>query len=217
MTFLTLSDTHNKHKQIPEDWLLPADGIIHAGDISSMGHLHEIENFLKWFSSLEQYKYKIFCAGNHDFGFEFKQDRVKELLEKYPNIIYLQDTFVIIDGIKIYGSPHTPYFYNWAFNLQRGEEIKKKWDLIDYDTHILITHGPVYGILDTVPDGSSVGCVDLLNTINDRLLVLKAYICGHIHCSSGIETINDIIYVNAAVLNEKYEVQYRPRLIEVNI
>ena len=46
------------------------DIIIHSGDISNVGGLREIENFCEWFSSLSQYKHKIFIAGNHDFVFE---------------------------------------------------------------------------------------------------------------------------------------------------
>ena len=69
MKILTISDTHTKHNQIPLEWLEPADMIIHAGDISSMGYLHEIKNFCYWFSKLDQYKHKIFIAGNHDYRF----------------------------------------------------------------------------------------------------------------------------------------------------
>ena len=40
------------------------------------------------------------------------------------NAIYLQDSWVEIEGIKIYGSPWVPlpdFKVNWAFGLQRGE------------------------------------------------------------------------------------------------
>jgi len=38
-----------------------------------------------------------------------------------------------------------PVFCDWAFNLERGEPLQKKWDLIPEDTDILITHGPPIG------------------------------------------------------------------------
>lgn len=216
MKFLLLSDTHNQHKKIPTDWFIPADAIIHAGDLTAYGRLEELEDFFKWYSSLD-YEYKIFIAGNHDWGFMEKYEDVMKILdEKYPTITYLQDDFVIIEGIKIYGSPWQPRFYDWAFNMDRGEKIKEKWDLIPSDTHILITHGPANGILDTTPYGDSAGCVDLLNTINERLTELKLFVSGHIHCASGIEVVNDVIYVNAAILNESYFVNQKPRLIEIN-
>ena len=60
---------------------------------------------------------------------------------------------VEIDGIKIWGSPITPYFYGWAYNRNRGEEIKKHWDLIPDDIDILVTHGPAFGIMDKAGNG----------------------------------------------------------------
>lgn len=52
MKLCIISDTHNKHKRLSK---LPyADVIIHCGDMTSMGHSHEIVEFMKWFSKLEQ-------------------------------------------------------------------------------------------------------------------------------------------------------------------
>ncbi len=59
----------------------------------------------------------------------------------------------MIEGLKFYGSPWQPTFHNWAFNLDRGEEIKKVWDKIPNDTDVLITHGPPFGILDKTVEG----------------------------------------------------------------
>jgi hypothetical protein len=36
------------------------------------------------------------------------------------NCIYLEDNFVNVFGIKIYGTPWQPEFCGWAFNLARG-------------------------------------------------------------------------------------------------
>jgi 3',5'-cyclic AMP phosphodiesterase CpdA len=41
--------------------------LIHAGDMSSMGYKHEVQQFLKWFNGLDNYTHKIFIAGNHDW------------------------------------------------------------------------------------------------------------------------------------------------------
>jgi len=216
MNILCISDTHTKHNKIPKEWLLPADTIIHAGDISSRGYLHEIENFLKWFDSLD-YTNKIFIAGNHDFGFQkfnSDNDSVMSLLQAYPNITYLMDSFVVIDGIKIYGSPWQPEFYNWAFNLKRGKPLADKWSLIPLDTDILITHGPVNGLLDMTLDGQFVGCEELLDVVSTKLN-LKAHICGHIHCGYGTAYRLETTFVNASTLNERYEVMNRPIMLEI--
>jgi 3',5'-cyclic AMP phosphodiesterase CpdA len=73
-----LSDTHGKHNQITSH-LLGGDILIHSGDISSMGHNHEIEDFCKWFDSIEGYSSKIFIAGNHD---RVMQNQPDEMLGK---------------------------------------------------------------------------------------------------------------------------------------
>ena len=80
-----ISDTHNKHKQITSD-LLGGDILIHSGDISSMGHNHEIKDFCEWFNNIEGYTHKIFIAGNHDWGF---QDNVEETMQ-----IVMQNGFI---------------------------------------------------------------------------------------------------------------------------
>src|SRR5665647_3365628 len=105
MKILNLSDTHSLHNKIPLEWLEPADCIICGGDISTRGFEHEIKNFLHWYSSLDQYKYKIFIAGNHDWYFQDNPAQIKEILKEYPNVIYLEDSEVVIEGIRVYGSP----------------------------------------------------------------------------------------------------------------
>ena len=194
---LCISDTHGKHNQIPLEWLEEADIIIHSGDISNVGGLREIENFCEWFSSLSQYKHKIFIAGNHDFGFEKDPIDTTRIVREYPNIVYLEDSMVEVEGLKIYGSPWQPEFFNWAFNLERGSEILEKWNMIPLDTDILITHGPAYGECDwVVPrkkhggehvkfiDGGCVGCEDLLDVLLNKVCT-KFHISGHIHTAHG--------------------------------
>jgi Icc-related predicted phosphoesterase len=214
MKVIAISDPHTKHDRLYQ-WLEPADMIICAGDVMNSGRKEqEAKNFLNWFSALP-YKYKIFIAGNHDFFFQDNPEKVKEMIPE--GVIYLNDSSITIEGHKIYGSPVTPYFYNWAFNRHRGAEIKKHWDMIEKDTNVLITHGPAFGIHDYVPDGSrqpnnpsdNVGCVDLLNRIAE-LKNLKVHICGHIHEGYGDVTLGGVRYINASFLNDRYEPAHRP-------
>src|SRR3712207_5545038 len=104
-----ISDTHNRNEQItvPE-----GDILIHAGDATFRGTIDEIERFNNWFAALP-HRYKIFVAGNHDWLFQTDNRLVRSLLNE--NIIYLQDSSTEIDGIKFYGSPWQPRFYDWAF------------------------------------------------------------------------------------------------------
>jgi Icc-related predicted phosphoesterase len=208
-----ISDTHNKHKHLTSkgmgNILGSGDYLIHAGDCTSMGHKHEINGFLDWFSNTD-FKHKIFIAGNHDFGFEQQTDIDQEYKDK--GVIYLFDNDVTIDGIKFYGSPWQPEFHDWAFNLPRGEELAAKWEKIPDDVDILITHGPAYGILDYAPIGGHVGCEELYRKIAE--VKPKIHVCGHIHDSYGQKTMGGIEFLNASTLNDRYEYAHKPIVVE---
>ena len=215
MKIVCISDTHSKHKQIPKDWFPDGDVIVHAGDISSMGYLHEIEEFCKWFSQLP-YEYKIFIAGNHDWGFQNNPQEVKEILDRYPEITYLQDSGTEIWGVKFWGSPWQPEFFNWAFNLKRGPQILERWKQIPEDTQVLITHGPVKGRCDMVMSGEFVGCEMLEMELYNRLNV-ELHVCGHIHCAHGEFFDGKTHFINASTLNERYQVQYKPIVYTIDL
>ena len=208
-----ISDTHNKHKHLTSkgmgNILGSGDILVHAGDCTSMGQKHEINEFLKWFSNTE-FEHKIFIAGNHDFGFEQKTDIDQEF--KDLGVTYLFDNDVTIDGIKFYGSPWQPEFHNWAFNLPRGEELAAKWEKIPDDVDILITHGPAYGILDYAPIGGHVGCEELYRKIVE--VKPKIHVCGHIHDSYGQKSMGGIEFLNASTLNDRYEYAHKPIVVE---
>lgn len=85
---------------------------------------------------------------------------------------------------------------------------KKHWDLIPADTVVLITHGPVFGTLDTNSQGQHVGCKDLLKRVPE--VRPKVHICGHIHESYGTAEKSGIRFINASVLNAVCELANRP-------
>ncbi len=203
MKFVAISDTHGQHAKI----LLPdADVIIHAGDVSGRGTESQIVEFLNWFSGLN-FRYKIFIAGNHDFFLEREcADRIQSLIP--DNVIYLNDSGIEIEGIKIWGSPIQPWFHDWAFNRRRGADIRKHWDLIPTDTDILLTHGPVKGILDRTVYGQEVGCDDLLDAV--KRISPALHIFGHIHEAYGTEIKGETRFINASILNEDYFIVNAP-------
>lgn len=220
MRILAISDTHNKHLQIPSRFIENSDNsvdtIVHAGDVSSRGYKGEIIDFLKWYNELN-FKNKILIAGNHDFYFEEgKPEDIAAMLAEYPNITYLNDSGVEIDGVKFWGSPVQPWFYNWAFN-RKGTDICKHWDMIPNDTHVLLTHGPVKGYLDMTQQGESVGCPYLLEKIS-QMSNLKLLVSGHIHEAYGMIDFPDGgIFLNASVLNLRYEMVNLPIQVEITV
>jgi Icc-related predicted phosphoesterase len=222
MRITLISDTHTKHNQITQD-LPGGDLLIHAGDIMNSGYnRNDIFSFGEWFQSIKGYEDKVFIAGNHDRMFENHPEEVKGYLKKYPLIDYLEDEELVLYGdgpngdmpennIRIYGSPWQPEFYNWAFNLPRnGIELAAKWEAIPDNTDILITHGPTYGVLDTVKGRGWdwLGC----ELLTQRIAVVKPkiHICGHIHSGYGYYWDGYTHYFNASVLDEQYEYTQKP-------
>jgi predicted phosphodiesterase len=202
--------------QIPPDWLEGGDVLVHAGDISVGGSLREVEEFLTWFNEMP-YNHKIMIAGNHDFWFEkVSTFAVNEMLqEKYPNIVYLNDSGIEIDGVKFWGSPVQPWFYDWAFN-RIGTDICRHWDMIPLDTDVLITHGPMKDFLDISVRGVSTGCPYLLEK-SAEMTNLKLFVCGHIHEAYGkFEFPDGGVFVNASTLNFDYQVKNKPIVVEIN-
>lgn len=216
MKITFLSDTHTRQGQIPYSDLPGGDLLIHAGDIMNSGYnKNDIFDFLYWYDSIPGYTTKIFIAGNHDRMFENHPEDVKQWLSEFPNINYLQDEAIVVDGIKIYGSPWQPEFFNWAFNLPRkGPGLMSKWEAIPQDTDILITHGPAFGFVDTVAGRpyENLGCELLAERIPETKV--KIHVCGHIHSGRGIEQKNGTLFINASVLDERYEYTQKPITID---
>jgi Icc-related predicted phosphoesterase len=203
MKIVAISDTHNQHNNL----ILPdADMLIHAGDVSSRGIEREVFAFLEWFDR-QPHQHKIMIAGNHDFYFEIaSKQNIASMLPS--SITYLENNAVTLDGIKIWGSPISPWFYNWAFNKHRGAEIDAYWQMIPSDADIIITHGPVFGILDKTIDGQHAGCADLLNKI--KTIQPKVHVCGHIHEAYGMLQQDGTTFINASVLNHRYAMVNQP-------
>jgi hypothetical protein len=180
----------------------------------------EATMFLKWFDEINNYDTKIFIAGNHDRLFQNENQKMKGILTGYKTIDYLEDEWMSVylneeDDIKFWGTPWQPEFYNWAFNLPRGEKLKEKWDLIPVDTDILITHGPAFGKLDYVDYNKiNVGCEELLKRVEE--IKPKIHVCGHIHGGRGYVFDGNTHFINASILNDRYEFRNKPITVDWN-
>ncbi len=195
-----ISDTHNKHDrfEIPD-----GDIVIHCGDVSGMGRKNEILNFADWFSELP-HKHKIMIPGNHDFLFE-KEYGVAANITESRGIICLIDNFAEVEGIKFWGSPITPWFYNWAFNRFRGSSIEHHWNKIPDGIDVLLTHGPpsyVNPLSVVKNDNEDVGCEDLYKAIMRIKPKINAF--GHIHEGYGYKYHEDVLFLNCSLLDENY-------------
>ena len=235
MRITHISDTHNKHNQL--NGLLPGgDLLIHSGDISSLGRQSEVERFVKWFNSIDNYANKIFIAGNHDMSFDSEQLLVNKLKhfdgvsdsdefvsigkpqwlevllasDLNQNVFYLENSFVMLDDIKIWGSPITPTFgYGWGFNVNRGYDINQIWNRIPNDTDIVITHGPIHSYCDrTDRGGLNVGCEQLYHRLNE--VQPQLHFSGHIHEAYGYRATDWGYAFNGCNCDLSYLVNNKP-------
>jgi len=210
MRLVFVSDTHtHRNINLPE-----GDVLVHAGDATSTGTLPQVSPFLEWFSS-QPHRHKIFIAGNHDWLFHREPDLAAMLLAEHPDLVYLQDSGVEIDGIRFWGSPWQPAFCDWAFNLPRkGPRIREAWNRIPLGTDVLITHGPPHGALDQVQGREHLGCEEL--KLRRAVVKPRVHVFGHIHDSYGVAFAGSRILLNVSVCDEDYRPVNRPIVVEIS-
>lgn len=196
-----------------------ADLLIVAGDMTMRGSDRELAWFEEWLGRQPQ-RHKVWIAGNHELGIEREPQKAWDLAKR-TGTTYLDDSSCEVEGLRLWGSPITPWFMDWAYNRQRGAEIRRHWQAIPENLDILITHGPPMGYLDPARDGEHVGCSDLLDVLETKLnLPPRFHICGHLHSGYGKMTLKRqdgkrVEVINASSCNEQYNAVNKPIEFEV--
>ena len=175
MKIVAFSDCHWLYKQIKK--FPKADICIFAGDWCGSGEsFYETLHFVNWFEKLP-YNYKILIPGNHDIFCENNISLCKEMFRENGAVLLI-DEMIEVNGLKIYGTPWSPEFNNWAF-MKPEKELKTIFKHIPANLDILITHTPPKGICD--PNGyGSDELRKVLPNINP-----KVHIFGHNHNGYG--------------------------------
>jgi predicted phosphohydrolase len=206
MRFVFLSDTHSylANVKVPD-----GDVLVFAGDATFRGRLSEWDAFNAAWAKLP-HAHKCFTPGNHDLTLE---THPQQALEHLPDVNVLIDQEYVIDGIKLYFSPWTPMFCNWAFMKSRGPEIREVWRKIPPDTDILVTHGPPHKILDLTPGWEQVGCEELRKVV--KRIKPRYHVFGHIHCEYGIKEVEGTTFINASVCTEGYDPINPPIVVDI--
>ena len=203
---IATSDFHGKLPPIPEcDLLLIAGDICPAGDPLKQAKWLNT-TFRTWLDSIPA-KEVVAIAGNHDQIFE----RAPELVPKNLKWHYLQDSFITLYGLTIYGTPWQLPFWG-AFNLTEGR-LAEIYTKIPTTTDIIISHGPPYGIHDEVPNKIHTGSTSLLTRtlqIKPKLLLF-----GHIHNAYGQTTRDGTTFANVSLVNDDLKVAHQPMLFEL--
>lgn len=206
VTVVCISDTHNETPNLPS-----GDILVHAGDLTGVGHAHQLQAQLNWLAA-QPHQHKIVIAGNHDKLLDSRCDRDpddKNNVESeerrdldWHDIIYLQNTSATItvrkpneDGtppenigrtLTVFGSPLTPKCGNWAFWYGRDEASQVWQSRVPDGTDILVTHGPPRGHLD-LAGLRHIGCTGLLRELWRVRPALSVF--GHVHAGRGVEVL----------------------------
>ena len=221
-----ISDTHDVNQSL--NMLVPndIDIVFFTGDMTYRGADWELQKLLENFKALKQrVKYIVGTLGNHEKGAEGKEAEWKQKFLDV-GVILLDHESVEIEGIKIFGSPYTPWFFDWAFsyrnpefNLSVQDEDsrlgKHVWENIPEDTNIVLTHGPPKFIQDLCRSGHA-GCHALRERI-ESIPSITHHMFGHIHESYGITEINKVTYINSSIMNGKYNFVNKPHLFNLEV
>lgn len=198
-----ISDLHGFYPKLDG-----GDLLIIAGDLTTSDRLDQYEAFDAWLRD-QQYRKKIVIAGNHD---NHLQNGYKI---KYGT--YLQDSAVIFDGYRIWGSPWTKRFkgmnpQSMAFTCEDEEQLKDQFCSIPSNTDILVTHCAPFGTMDEVYDGLNGEYINCGSTSLASALDFcpKLFVFGHIHEGYGQWVRasykgKKTLFVNASHVNEHYE------------
>ena len=162
LRIVIISDTHDRHKSLKR--LPDCDILIHAGDIlmtsrklSPQYAYQKYQEFHEWFS-MQPARHKIFIGGNHDRLLE--QLSPQELKILFPNVTYLCNTFLTIEGLTIFGTPMSlgdsgnQAFQSTEFAQQTVEQLQHYQRQVTQQEvpaiDILITHGTCQNLRELV-------------------------------------------------------------------
>jgi Icc-related predicted phosphoesterase len=200
MRVYAASDLHGFYPDIPDCELL-----LLGGDYSPSRDEHRAKEFFKgefsdWLKQVPA-KYIVGIAGNHDYTL---LDR--EFAKSLP-WIYLQDELLDLEGVRIWGTPWTPVFGDWAF-MEPENRLAHRFGKIPDKLDILLTHGPAHSVLDKTVGGTRAGSKMLYSII--KQVNPDSVVCGHIHEAHGIEQIADTRFYNVAHVTEYMQPKYDP-------
>lgn len=223
MRITAISDLHGNLPDTIED----TDILLIVGDISPAIKMPVFwqerwlkDNFIGWCSDListNKTRYVVFCAGNHDFVLEriMTENKESEFKSSLPtNVIYLRDSHVNIEGLRIYGIPWSLPFYEWAF-MKPDHRLDRIFDDIPDNMDIVISHGPMMGYADSNNCDTGLGSNALLHSMLKRRP--RYLFSGHIHEASHIvKDLNEYTKVACvSLLDDSYKMAYEPLTIEM--
>lgn len=194
-----ISDTHETHENIS---IPSGDILIHSGDFAQYRFINNT-SFLSLVSEIDQFfakqphKHKVYVAGNHEICLNGQP--AERIRARMPNVIYLQDHAVTLEGLKVYGSPWTGKRKSPASAFTCPyPELGKYWVMIPTDTDILVTHSPPHRIMD---NHGGMGC-PLLKELVLKQIRPMLHLFGHAHEKAQVMEKQGVVFSNGALFGE---------------
>lgn len=193
MRLTLMSDLHARPATVPT-----GDTLILAGDIFCGDDGTSLRSDLAWIKSLG-FKNALAVLGNHDLVLthllKTQQETARSLLMS-AGVTLLQDTEMVIEGIRFYG-------VDWrsAAAIPAGSDV-------------VVSHCPAKGMVDQQPPGSEhLGdgwLAKQIEVVKPRLVV-----SGHFHGGYGRAERDGTIFVNCSLANEARELANKPQVVDL--
>jgi Icc-related predicted phosphoesterase len=202
MKIVVISDTHGQHGLLGP---LSGDLLIHCGDfgLGESGADDTLQDLDDWFGR-QHFRHILCTGGNHDFAVEERQRRGQRV---FRHAVLLQDQTIEIDGLRCHGSPWVPELTQWA-HYRSAVDLARAWAAIPGDVDLLITHTPPRGVLDVNSRGQACGCPLLRQRVAE--IRPQAHCFGHIHASGGTTRVDGTWFVNASMVDHRYDLVRAP-------
>lgn len=220
MKITCIGCTHGYFPDLDGGDLLIITGDLTARDTGS-GRLM----FLYWLSE-QKYRKIIWIAGNHDNSLV----DIKFTKSREDSAEYLCDSGTEFEGLKIWGLPWSLTFPNinphcTAFTCTEAE-MAEHVAKIPFDTDIIISHAPMYGIHDEISSHLKTknkiytGSTSLRNRVEE--IMPKLFVCSHIHENGGQYLLlkgdgKNTHCINCSIMNEHYKPVNKPMSIELSM
>ncbi len=212
MRLAAIADLHGHLPVVPA-----CDVLVIGGDVTP-AHDHAVDHQAAWLDTtfrtwLEAApaQHIVGIAGNHDFVFE----RAPEAVPADLPWTYLQDTAAEVAGLTFWGSPWTPWFFDWAFNAPKGDDeerfLRDLYASVPDAIDVFLTHGPPAGFGDHTSAGMDVGSRAALDVVRSHRPRLALF--GHIHEGRGRWTDGPTTLANVAAVDLRYELVDEPFML----
>lgn len=209
-----LSDTHGQH-QTYDRYIQEGSLLFLLGDFDC-DNPESLRKFMEWVKkqALKQKLGVVITGGNHDTELEKKGHELQTSEYWKQKIFYLNNDFLDLDGLKIFGSPNVevlskggnPKYLAFA---DLFSELSKTYSKIPEDLDFLLTHTPPRNTLD-----GYFGSTALANKLTNLKLKPKLHLFGHCHEKFGHEYKENIHYFNVACNGSFDKGPYLPTIID---